>query len=79
MNIGASGWPFTCSAKTRYRQQDSQCRLLSIDDNRAEVEFAEPQRAVTPGQALVLYQGEQCLGGGTIERAYNTQKMAERA
>ena len=37
----------------------------------AEIEFAEPQRAVTPGQALVLYRDEQCLGGGTIERAYN--------
>jgi tRNA-specific 2-thiouridylase len=63
--------PFSCSAKVRYRQQDSACRLLSVDGNRAEIEFTEPQRAVTPGQALVLYRDEQCLGGGTIERAYN--------
>ena len=75
----AATLPFTCSAKTRYRQQDSQCRLLSIKGNRAEIEFTEPQRAVTPGQALVLYQGELCLGGGTIEHAFNTQKVAERA
>ena len=63
--------PFTCSAKVRYRQQDSQCRLLSVDGGSAEIEFSEPQRAVTPGQALVLYHNEQCLGGGTIEMAYN--------
>jgi len=63
--------PYECSAKIRYRQQDSRCTLRSLDAGIAEVEFAEPQRAITPGQALVLYQGEQCLGGGTIERAYS--------
>ncbi len=64
--------PYECSAKVRYRQQDSHCRIVEIDDSTAEVEFSEPQRAITPGQALVLYQDEQCLGGGTIERAYNS-------
>ena len=63
--------PFDCSAKVRYRQQDSACRILSIDGAGAEIEFAEAQRAVTPGQALVLYRDEVCLGGGTIEAAYN--------
>ena len=63
--------PFSCTGKVRYRQQDSSCRLLSVTGSSAEIEFAEPQRAVTPGQALVLYRDEQCLGGGTIERAYN--------
>ena len=63
--------PWACSAKTRYRQQDSRCRIIALDGASAEVEFTEPERAVTPGQALVLYQGEQCLGGGTIEHAYN--------
>ncbi|MEM7562762.1 MAG: tRNA 2-thiouridine(34) synthase MnmA [Pseudomonadota bacterium] len=63
--------PFACSAKIRYRQQDCECRLISDDANSAIVEFKQPQRAITPGQALVFYQSEQCLGGGTIESAYN--------
>ena len=72
--IGATAdtLPFECSAKIRYRQQDSSCRITLIDGGCAEIEFAEPQRAVTPGQALVLYQGAVCLGGGTIESAYNS-------
>jgi tRNA-specific 2-thiouridylase len=60
-----------CSAKIRYRQQDMQCRISVLADNAASVEFAEPQRAITPGQALVIYAQEQCLGGGTIEVAYS--------
>lgn len=71
--IGASPLvaPFTCAAKIRYRQQDSSCRLLSVDGNDAVVEFDQAQRAITPGQAIVFYAGEQCLGGGTIEAAFN--------
>ena len=60
-----------CSAKIRYRQQDMQCRISVLVDNAASVEFGEPQRAITPGQALVIYTQEQCLGGGTIEVAYS--------
>jgi len=63
--------PFACSAKSRYRQRDSDCRVIELEDGNARVEFNTPQRAVTPGQALVLYAGEQCLGGGTIEVAYD--------
>ncbi|MGB5329470.1 MAG: tRNA 2-thiouridine(34) synthase MnmA [Gammaproteobacteria bacterium] len=62
--------PFACSAKSRYRQQDSGCRITALDHSNASVEFDSPQRALTPGQALVLYAGEQCLGGGTIEVAF---------
>ena len=54
------------TAKTRYRQQDHECRILEIDESQIEVEFKEPQRAVTPGQALVFYDGRSCLGGATI-------------
>ncbi len=54
------------SAKTRYRQQDSQCKIIAIDDQDLRVQFEEPQRAVTPGQALVFYNGRHCLGGATI-------------
>lgn len=54
------------SAKTRYRQQDYQCKITAIDDQDLRVQFEVPQRAVTPGQALVFYNGRHCLGGATI-------------
>jgi tRNA-specific 2-thiouridylase len=58
-------------AKTRYRQSDQHCKILNIDNDTAIVEFENQQRAVTPGQALVIYQEEVCLGGATIEAAFN--------
>lgn len=57
---------FVCTAKVRYRQADQKCRVLMQGDN-ALVTFEERQRAVTPGQSVVLYNGEICLGGGIIE------------
>jgi tRNA-specific 2-thiouridylase len=54
------------TAKLRYRQQDQACRVVEIDEERLVVEFETPQRAATPGQSLVLYQGDECLGGGII-------------
>lgn len=63
--------PFSCNAKIRYRQADQRCTIIAIDNGQAIVEFNQPQRAVTPGQALVLYDQQRCLGGGTIDRAYN--------
>ena len=57
---------FTCSAQTRYRQPDEACEVSVNDDGRLEVRFARPQRAVTPGQSLVLYDGDVCLGGAVI-------------
>ena len=62
---------FECTAKVRYRQPDQRCRVEMQGDN-ATVVFENPQRAVTPGQSVVLYQGEECLGGGIIE----TSEMA---
>lgn len=56
---------FQCTAKIRYRAQDALCQVC-LDDNKALVLFAEPQRAITPGQEIVFYQGEEILGGGTI-------------
>ena len=53
-------------AKTRYRQPDSPCTLARVADDGITVEFAEPQRAVTPGQSVVLYDAEVCLGGAII-------------
>ena len=68
--IEAAG--FSCSAKIRYRQQDTACRLLELDSAAAVVEFEQPQRAITPGQALVFYMDECCLGGGVIESAFDS-------
>jgi tRNA-specific 2-thiouridylase len=54
------------AAKTRYRQVDAQCTLTAVEPDACEVAFAQPQWAVTPGQSVVLYDGEVCLGGGII-------------
>lgn len=56
---------FRCTAKTRYRQVDQACEVAVLDD-RLEVRFDDPQRAVTPGQSVVFYDGEACLGGAVI-------------
>jgi tRNA-specific 2-thiouridylase len=53
-------------AKTRYRQADAVCRVTRSGDDRLGVEFDRPQWAVTPGQSVVLYDGEVCLGGAII-------------
>src|SRR5690606_2125252 len=57
---------FACTAKTRYRQADQAGEVRLDDDGRLSVGFASAQRAVTPGQSLVLYRGEECLGGAVI-------------
>ena len=57
---------FVCTAKFRYRQEDQAVRVC-MEGESAQVLFERPQRAVTPGQWCVLYQGEECLGGGPID------------
>ncbi|MGD8526413.1 MAG: tRNA 2-thiouridine(34) synthase MnmA [Thioalkalispiraceae bacterium] len=59
--------PCQCSAKTRYRQKDAPCSIESIQNGRCHVRFKEPQWAITPGQSVVFYDGDKCLGGGIIE------------
>jgi len=54
------------TAKTRYRQQDAACTLRHVDGG-VELDFDAAQWAVTPGQSMVLYQGDVCLGGGIIQ------------
>ncbi len=53
-------------AKTRYRQQDAACTVQAVSDHHLKLVFDEPQWAVTPGQSVVLYDGDVCLGGGVI-------------
>ncbi|MBQ1945929.1 MAG: tRNA 2-thiouridine(34) synthase MnmA [Clostridia bacterium] len=56
--------------KTRYRQPDQKAVLTEMTDDGAIVSFADEQRAVTPGQSLVIYDGERCIGGGIIAENY---------
>ena len=63
--------PYSCSAKTRYRQTDQDCIITDKTENGLIVEFNDKQRAMTPGQSIVFYQGEECLGGGIIDHVDN--------
>jgi len=63
---------FNCKAKVRYRQSDQNCEVHLRGDGQVEVQFAEPQRAVTPGQYVVFYIEDECLGGGVIEQTSGT-------
>jgi tRNA-uridine 2-sulfurtransferase len=65
----APSLPLRCHARIRHRQPLQACRILSDEHGRCHIEFEQPQRAVTPGQAIVFYRQHECLGGGTIEAA----------
>jgi tRNA-specific 2-thiouridylase len=64
----AAGQPFRCAAKIRYRQPDQSCTVTRTGEREAEVSFDHPQRTPTPGQYVVFYAGDRCLGGAVIER-----------
>jgi len=55
------------SAKIRYRQSDQPCTIVHADTDCLKLRFETPQRAVTPGQSVVLYDHDECLGGGVID------------
>jgi tRNA-uridine 2-sulfurtransferase len=59
--------PFRCTAKVRYRQADQAARLEPLPDGTVRIIFEQPQRAITPGQYAVVYDGDRCLGGAVIE------------
>lgn len=59
-------FPLSVRAKIRYRQDDQACTIQRLNETSYQLEFAEPQRAITPGQSVVFYQSETCLGGGII-------------
>ena len=62
-------FPYKCKAKIRYRQKDQDCTLIKIEDGKIYVHFDSPQRAITPRQSIVFYDGEVCLGGAMIEKS----------
>ncbi len=62
-------FPLACTAKVRYRSADASCRVSSLSSGRLHVIFDQPQKAITPHQAIVFYKGEHCLGGATIAAA----------
>ena len=65
-----------CMAKFRYRQADNPVIIKWLDETTLEVITNKPVRAITPGQAAVFYDGEVCLGGGTINEVFqNTIKL----
>jgi tRNA-uridine 2-sulfurtransferase len=61
--------PFEAEVKVRYRGDDAPAVVAPVGTNGARVEFRVPQRAVTPGQAVVVYTGDEVVGGGTIRTA----------
>jgi len=66
-------FPVQCMAKTRYRQPDQACQIEEDSSCGLRITFDNAQRAVTPGQYVVLYDGPTCLGGGIIESTWQDE------
>lgn len=76
--IEERGNEFHCTAKFRYRQTDSGVTVrFNEDKTKVDVIFDEPVRAITPGQEVVFYDGVECLGSGTIDHAYQDEKLLQ--
>jgi tRNA-specific 2-thiouridylase len=64
--------PFKARARIRYRNPEAAAEVTPLDNGRVHVEFARPQMAITPGQAVVFYDGDSVIGGGTISGGKGT-------
>jgi tRNA-specific 2-thiouridylase len=62
--------PLQCQARIRHRQPLQPCQIMSLDQGRCQVRFEQKQRAITPGQSVVFYLQDDCLGGGVIDNSY---------
>ena len=74
VNFNTDKRPTKCTAKFRYRQPDNDVTLEYLDDGTIKVHYPQGVKSVTPGQACVLYLGEQCLGGGIIKEVQKNCK-----
>ena len=70
---------FSCTCKIRYRQKDIPCEVEVLDEDKVQVTFPDWARAVTPGQSIVFYDGNICLGGAIIDRAFMGQDQRQYA
>ncbi len=68
----------SCTAKFRYRQADKAVTVHLLDNNKCKVVFDAPQKAITPGQAVVFYDGEVCLGGGIIDYSIKSKDELQK-
>ncbi len=71
--------PYGCSARVRYRQQSRPCHIEALGGGRCRVIFDQAQWAITPGQSVVFYQDEHCLGGGVIEARHHGRQTRASA
>lgn len=69
---------FSCTAKFRYRQPDQGIKVKMLTNDSALLVFDEPQRAITPGQVVVFYNEDKCLGGGFIDSYFKTDKELKK-
>ena len=70
-------FPLSCRAKIRYRQADQDCTVTLTDSDTLNVTFDDPQKAITPGQSVVFYQDDVCLGGAIIESSDRLSSTCE--
>lgn len=70
-------FPLSCRAKIRYRQADQDCVVTSAENDTLHVTFDDPQKAITPGQSVVFYQDDVCLGGAIIESSDRLSSTCE--